>query len=328
MIVDFQHHFTPRELFKEDLGDRRILQYDETGAPSYTSHKLLYDLDEHVRMMDHAGIDAAVLTSGAGMCAPLEKSRLINDAARKAERDYPGRFIGAAHVHPLGGPDALKELARCAVELGFPGVVITSETDGLFLDAPEFEPFWAEAARRRMYVFVHPALKLNHPQPFDRYDLARAVGREFSLVTATIRLITSGVLDRHPNLTIQMAHLSGGIASVLGRVRGFQDREFWGTAGNAKHGARPEKDFDHYLRERLVFDTAGFCGAINSLKTALVELPASRIVFATDYPQEIRTREPVKQFVDEVRALGSAGEQILAGNVGLLIPTAAAKAAE
>jgi hypothetical protein len=77
-----------------------------------------------------------------------------------------------------------------------------------------------------------------------------------------------------------------------------------------------------------VFDTAGFCGAINSVKTALVELPPSRIVFATDYPQEIRTREPVKAFVDEVRALGPAGEQILSGNVGLLIPAAAAKAAE
>jgi predicted TIM-barrel fold metal-dependent hydrolase len=328
MIVDFQHHFTPRKLFKEDLGDRRILQYDETGAPSYTSHALLYDLDEHIRMMDHAGIDAAVLTSGAGMCAPLDRSRIINDEAAKAERDYPGRFIGAAHVHPLGGPDALRELARCSVELGFPGVVITSETDGLFLDAPEYEPFWQEAAKRNMYVFVHPALKLNYPQQFDVFDTARAVGREFSLIMATIRLITSGVLDRHPNLTIQMAHLSGGIASMLGRIRGFQDRDFWGTAGNAKHGAKPEKDFDYYLRERLVFDTAGFCGAVGSVKTALVELPASRIVFATDYPQEIRTRPPVKEFVDGIRALGRPGEQILSGNVGLLIPSVAAKAAE
>jgi predicted TIM-barrel fold metal-dependent hydrolase len=328
MIVDFQHHFTPRRLFKEDLGDKRILQYDETGAPSYTSHALLYDLDEHIRMMDHAGIDAAVLTSGAGMCAPLDRSRIINDEAAKAERDYPGRFIGAAHVHPLGGPDALRELARCSVELGFPGVVITSETDGLFLDAPEYEPFWQEAAKRNMYVFVHPALKLNYPQQFDVFDTARAVGREFSLIMATIRLITSGVLDRHQGLTIQMAHLSGGIASMLGRIRGFQDREFWGTAGNAKHGTKPEKDFDYYLRERLVFDTAGFCGAVGSVKTALVELPASRIVFATDYPQEIRTRPPVKEFVDGIRALGLQGEQILSGNVGLLIPSAARKAAE
>ena len=33
MIVDFQHHFTPRELIKEDPGDRLILHYDAQGAP-------------------------------------------------------------------------------------------------------------------------------------------------------------------------------------------------------------------------------------------------------------------------------------------------------
>jgi len=319
MIVDFQHHFTPRELFKEDLGDRRVLQYDATGAPSYTSHALLYDLDEHIRMMDAAGIDAAFLSSGAGMCADLERSRFINDKTNEAGRRYPGRFIGAAHVHPVGGADALRELARCAVELGFPGVVVTSEVDGLFLDAPELEPFWAEASRRGLFVFVHPALKLNYPQPFDAYDTARSVGREFSLIMATIRLINSGVLDRHPDLVIHMAHLGGGIASMLGRVRSYQDKVFWGTAGNPRHGVLPQKELDYYLRERFVFDTAGFCGALGSLKTALVELPASRIVFATDYPQEIRTREAVRDFVTEIRTLGAAGEQILSGNVGLLL---------
>jgi hypothetical protein len=50
MIVDFQHHFTPRELIKDDPGDRLVLHYDENGAPSYTVHSLLYDLDEHIRM--------------------------------------------------------------------------------------------------------------------------------------------------------------------------------------------------------------------------------------------------------------------------------------
>jgi predicted TIM-barrel fold metal-dependent hydrolase len=319
MIVDFQHHFTPRELLPDDLGDRRVLQYDETGAPSYTSHALLYELDEHVRMMDGAGIDTAVLTSGAGMGVDLERSRFVNDKAKEAERRYPGRFIGAAHVDPLGGPAALRELARCSVELGFPGVVIPSEVGGRVLDAPELEPFWAEAARRGMFVFIHPALKLNHPQPFDAYDTARSVGREFSLIMATIRLINSGVLDRHPDLVIHMAHLGGGIASMLGRIRGYQDKAFWGTAGHPRHGALPGRAFDHYLRERIVFDTAGFGGDLGSLKTALVELPASRIVFATDYPQEIRQREAVRDFVNHVRSLGEAGNQILSGNVGLLL---------
>jgi predicted TIM-barrel fold metal-dependent hydrolase len=221
-------YFTPRELIKKDPGQGRIVHFDENGAPSYTIHSLLYDLDEHIRMMDLAGIDAALLTSAAGMCADLDKSRFINDKAKRAERDYPGRFIGAAHVHPLGGGDALRELARCAEVLGFQGVVITSETDGLYLDAKEFEPFWAEAARLDLFVFVQPALKLNESKQFDGYDTARSVGREFSLVMATIRLINSGVFDRHPNLMLHMAHLGGGLAALLGRVRPYQDKEFWG----------------------------------------------------------------------------------------------------
>ena len=49
------------------------------------------------------------------------------------------------------------------------------------------------------------------------------------------------------------------------------------------------------------------------------EIPASRIVFATDYPQEIRQREVVRDFVRELRALGPDGEKILSGNVGKLL---------
>ena len=319
MIIDFQHHFTPRELIKEDPGDRLVLNYDAQGAPSYTIHSLLYDLDEHVRMMDMAGIDAAWLTSAAGMCADLAMSRLVNDKAKQAERDYPGRFIGAAHVHPLGGADAFKELNRCRHELGCEGVVITSECDGIFLDNARFEPFWSEVERLGMFVFVHPALKLNFSQPFDGFDTARAVGREFSLIMATIRLINSGVLDRHPELTVHMAHLSGGIASMLGRIRSFQDKNFWGTKDNARHGMTAKRDFDHYIRNRIIFDTAGFAGDIRAVKTGLVEIPASQIVFATDYPQEIRQREIVRDFVRDIRALGADGERILSGNVGKLL---------
>ena len=106
---------------------------------------------------------------------------------------------------------------------------------------------------------------------------------------------------------------------MLGRIRCFQDKDFWGTKGNPRHGMKPKQEFDHYIRNRLIFDTAGFAGAISSVKTGLVEIPASQIVFATDYPQEIRQREAVRDFVRDLRGLGATGEQILSGNVGKLL---------
>jgi len=135
MIVDFQHHFTPRELIKEDPGDRLILHYDAQGAPSYTIHSCSMIR----RACAHDGRVRQSTPPGSPVrraCADSRPSRFVNDKAKKAERDYPGRFIGAAHAHPHGGPEAVKELNRCKHELGFQGVVITSETDGLFLDNP------------------------------------------------------------------------------------------------------------------------------------------------------------------------------------------------
>ena len=192
MIVDFQHHYSPRELFKEDLGDRKVLNYDARGVPAGNVHSQLYDLDEHIRMMDLAGIDVAVLTSPHGMRADLDGAKFINDKNREAERNYPGRFIGLGHAHPLGGAAGLHEVARCADELGFPGVIIQSEIEGHCLDDPEIEPFWAEAERRGLYVFVHPALDVPYLKIYDADDLSRGLGREISLMAATIRLVNGG----------------------------------------------------------------------------------------------------------------------------------------
>ena len=320
MIVDFQHHYSPRELFADDLGDKEVVQYDERGVPKANVHSLLYDLDEHIRMMDMAGIDVAVLTSPHGMRADLAGARFINDKMREAVDDYPGRFVALGHAHPLDGAEGMREIARCADELGFPGVIIQSELGGHCVDDPEFAPFWDEVSRRGLYVFIHPVLDAPFLKIYDADDLSRGLGREISLIATTVRLINGGVLDRHEGLVVHMAHLGGGIAALLGRLRSYQDKAFWATEGNARHGRLPEFDMDHYLNERLVFDTAGFAGSLSSVRNALTELSASRIVLGTDYPQEIRAAEHVRDFVEDIRSLGADGEAILGGNVGLLLP--------
>jgi predicted TIM-barrel fold metal-dependent hydrolase len=304
MLIDFQQHYTPPELLKGEPG-KATADLDRDGNPHYLLNPLLADLGAHIRVMNAAGIDAGVLTCGAGFDQPdITICRLINDRLREAERAHAGRFIGLAHVPALKAAEAAAELKRCAVELGFPGAVIASELQNLPLDAQELRPFWKACADLGLYVFIHPLPRVIRWSRMDADDLGRMLGWEFSLMTAAVRLINSG------------------------RIRGFQARDKWGTADLARHGRRPRQPFDHYLDHRLYYDIAGWAGPDHAaelgghwVRFGLREIARSQLVFATDYPQAVREPSEVAAYVAAVRALGEDGRTIASGaNAEKLIP--------
>jgi predicted TIM-barrel fold metal-dependent hydrolase len=335
MLVDFQQHYTPPELLKGDA-NKVTVDVDSDGNPFYLLNPLLADLNAHVRVMDASGIDAGVLTCGSGFDQPnLATCRLINDRMRQAELDHPGRFIGLAHVPALKPAEAAAELKRCAVDLGLPGVVIASELQNLPLDAEELRPFWKTCADLNLYVFIHPLPGVIRWGRMDADDLGRMLGWEFSLMTATVRVINSGLLDELPNLKIQFSHFSGGIGRYLGRIRGFQQRNKWGTAALNRHNRQPPKPFDYYLDQRLYYDVAGWAGPDHAaewgadwVRFGIEELAFSQLVFATDYPQAVRDVSEVAAYTDAVRGLGANGRALVAGaNAEKLIPDIAQRLA-
>jgi predicted TIM-barrel fold metal-dependent hydrolase len=328
MLVDFQQHYTPPELFKGKPGPLAV-ELDRDGNPHYLLNPQLTDLAAHVRMMDAAGIDAGVLSSGPGFDQPdIAICRLINDRVRDAEKAFPGRFIGLAHVPALKPAEAVAELKRCAVELGFPGVVIGSELQDQPLDADTLQPFWKACADLGLYVFIHPLARVIRWARMDADDLGRMLGWEFSLMTAAVRIINSGLLDELPALRIQFSHFAGGIGRYLGRIRGFEQRGIWGTAKVPRHGREPQKPFEHYLNERLFYDIAGWAGpdqcaelGAHWVRFGLQELQLSQLVFATDYPQAVHEPGEVADYVAAVRALGADGRAVVGGaNAEKLIP--------
>jgi predicted TIM-barrel fold metal-dependent hydrolase len=320
MLVDFQQHYTPPELLKGDPA-KATVDLDRDGNPHYLLNPQLADLAGHVRMMDTAGIDAGVLSCGAGFDQPdLAVCRTVNDRMREAERAHPGRFIGLAHVPAFKPPEAAAELKRCAVELGFPGVAIGSELQDQPLDAEDLRPFWKSCADLGLYVFIHPLPRVIRWARMDADDLGRMLGWEFSLMTAAVRIINSGLLDALPSLNIQFAHFAGGIGRYLSRIRGFQDRAAFGTARIARHGRQPKEPFDHYVDRRLYYDIAGWAGPGHAaewgahwVRFGLEELAFSQLVFATDYPQAVREPADVAAYVEAVRGLGGNGRAIAAG---------------
>jgi uncharacterized protein len=286
-------------------------------------------------MMDKAGIDVAVLSCGTGFDqADPATCRLINDRMHQAERDYPGRLIGLAHVPALNRREMAAELKRCAVELGFPGVVIASEVQGQQLDAEDLLPLWKAAADLGLYIFIHPLPRVIAWTAMDSDDLGRMLGWEFSLMVVTVRLINSGLLDELPTLNIQLSHFAGGVAHYLPRIRGLQQRDKAGTASLPRHGRQPRETFDYYLQQRLFYDCAGWSGRGHAaehgsewVRSGLAELPATQTIFATDYPQAAHDDNELAAYVAAVRTLGPEARTVLDGaNAEKLIPNLIARA--
>ena len=296
MVIDFEHHYIPAEL-------GRRLGMDPTRKEAVrtrdaTVHSQLFDLDAQLRDMDRVGIDMAVQTCILGWDTTLENCRLLNDCTARLQREYPGRFVGLAHAPVLDGAGGLREVERAVSELGLKGMTISSQVNGLSLDAEEFTPFYELMNQLHAPIFVHPALAPKGYSLMQDYMLPVILTREFDLGVALTRLIAGGIVERIPDLEFVFSHFGGGLA-------GYKDR-----ISRSSYRFKLPKSFDDYF-DRLYFDMAGFEGSAGALRCALEVIKPERMVFATDYPQNFNSSDPkqgrsvdgVAEYIDAIRAL-------------------------
>src|SRR5262249_54092757 len=219
MVIDFEHHYIPLELARRmgiNTETRTIVEED--GVAKANVHAQLFDLDAQIQDMDRAGIDVAVQTCILGWDTTLENCRLLNDCAAKVQKEYPGRFVGLAHIPPLEGEPVVKELDRAIGDLQLKGVTISSQARGMSLDAEEFRPFYDAVTRLQIPIFVHPALAPKGYVLLKDYQLSVILTREFDLGVAVTRLIAGKVLERYPELSFVISHFGGGLAGYKERI--------------------------------------------------------------------------------------------------------------
>jgi predicted TIM-barrel fold metal-dependent hydrolase len=285
MIVDFEHHYIPAEL-------GRRLGMDPTRKEAVktrdaTVHAQLFDLEAQLRDMDRVGIDV-VQSCILGWDTTLENCRLINDCTAQGQKEYPRRFVGLAHA-PVLEQAGLRELERAIGELDLKGVTISSQLNGLPIDAKEFAEFYELMRRLRVPIFVHPALAPKGYSLMNDYQLPVILTREFDLGLAVTRLIAGGVVERYPELNFVFAHFGGGLA-------GYKER----IARSSYRFNLPQRFEDYF--DRLYFDMAGFEGSPIALRCALEGIRPERMIFATDYPQNFNNSDPKQgQSIDGVK---------------------------
>src|SRR3989442_7938531 len=190
---------------------QRIIRY--RGARFFGITAPMTDVAKRLEDMDRVGIDTEVLSLSTPNVffvegkAQADVARMANDAYAELAERHPGRFLGFASI-PMDDPDAaLSELARAMDELRMQGVVLLSNIRGRALADPVYRPFFEEADRRRLCVFVHPMIPLT-AEPFSEYVLGPIVAVPFDTTLPVAKLFYAAALKRLPNIRWPRAHSS------------------------------------------------------------------------------------------------------------------------
>jgi aminocarboxymuconate-semialdehyde decarboxylase len=220
----------------------------------------------------------------------------LNDALAELASDRAA-VLGSAH-----DPETL----RRAMERGLAGVEVAARVDGAFLGDARFEPFWVAAEETGALVFVHPSTR-GFGGPDDHY-LWNTVGNPVETTICAAQLVMAGVMERHPDLKVLLAHGGGAVLALRGRLRHAHEQ----VAG--AQGALHEAVGDS-LR-RFFYDTVTHDPA---LLRGLVEfVGAERVVAGSDHPFDMGDPDP--EATVRAAGLGSEAEAaILEGNLERLV---------
>ena len=243
--------------------------------------------------MDAAGIELSLLSLTApGIQAETDpqqavaRAQMTNDTLAKIVGEHPGRFRGLASL-PMQAPEAaVAELQRCTVDLRFPAVMLNGFTNigdaetGWYYDHQRFLPFWERAEALGVPVYLHPRDPLLGNQGiYEGHPELYGAVWTFTVETAThaLRLMTSGLFDRHPDLNVILGHLGETLPFNIWRI----DHRI-SYMGDLRKFSQP---LTHYLQHNFYVTTSGNFRT-QALAATLSELGADRVLFATDYPYE------------------------------------------
>ena len=319
MKLDLHTHYYPPAYFdaiREAPGEfafgtspsgQTIITY--RGARFFGVTPPMTDVGRRLEDMDRVGIDVEVVslsTPNVFFADPTRQpavARLVNEAYAELVAAHPKRFKAFASI-PMDAPDAaLLELSRALDTLKLSGVILLSNLGGRSLTDPRYRPFFAEADRRRLCIFLHPMLPAQ-ADAFREYVLGPLVGFPCDTTLAVARLCFDGHFRDFPNIRWIIGHLGGAVPYLMERLdNGFRDF--------AECRTRIEELPSTYLK-RLYYDTVSF--SPQALQMARDLVGADHMVMGSDYPHLLGSIDRAVSSVASMAVPEAEKERIFSGN--------------
>jgi aminocarboxymuconate-semialdehyde decarboxylase len=299
---------TPGEFaFDTSPSGQTIIKY--RGARFFGVTPPMTDVARRLEDMDRVGIDVEVVSLStpnvffADATQQPGVARLVNDAYAELVAAHPKRFKAFASI-PMDAPDAaLRELSRALDTLKLQGVILLSNLGGRSLTDPRYRPFFEEADRRRLCIFLHPMLPA-HSEAFQEYVLGPLVGFPFDTTLAVARLCFDGHFRDFPNIRWIIGHLGGAVPYLMERLdNGFRDF--------AECRTKIQELPSTYLK-RLYYDTVTFSAFALQMVREMVG--ADHMVMGSDYPHLLGSIDRAVSSVASMAVPEAEKERIFSGN--------------
>jgi aminocarboxymuconate-semialdehyde decarboxylase len=326
LVTDVHAHVIVPEILRErgageawrprvhrDGDGRQVVEIDGRSVRSMV--RPVTDIDAILAAQDAAGVDRVVLSPVVTLVyydaepeAGLERCRIQNDGLESLVEQEPRR-VSALGVVPLQDPELAAEELHALMARGWlSGVEVGASVLDVYLGDQRFEPFWAAAADTGAVVFIHPRTRGFDGPIFDEHYLWNLVGNPMETTVTAAHLVLAGVLERHPQLHIVLAHGGGAVLALRGRLRhGHQ----------AVPSAGPGLQGELYASlRRFYYDTAVHDPAV--LRALVAFAGPEHVLLGSDFPFDMGELHPL----DTVRSaeLGAETEAaILGGNAQRLL---------
>ncbi|WP_317621077.1 amidohydrolase family protein [Streptomyces sp. CBMA123] len=194
---------------------------------------------------------------------------------------------------------AAAELERAVTHLGLRGAMLYGRTGSLPADAPEFDGLYGTAERLGVPLHFHPQTPVQAVQDAYYSGLPHGVGRAlataglgwyYDLGVQYLRMIFSGVFDRHPGLQAIAGHWGEVVLFYLDHIGILQDM------------AELERPLADYFRHNFWIAGSGTVSERYLRWTAEV-VGTDRMLYSTDYPYTYGTRPGGFPYLDTSRGV-------------------------
>lgn len=271
--IDVHSHFTCSE-YLESL--KRHGKENEDGFPTPD-----WNIEMHLESMEKAGIEKSLISVSSphfwygDAKEAAEISRALDECAAEYKRKYPDKIMFAAAPPVPDIEAAIDEVNYAYDVLHADAVKLPSNADGLYLGDEKYNPLFETLDKRNAVVLIHPTAPKKYPdgcftaKPLPLFEFIADTTR------AVINLITSGTLEKYPNVRVIVPHCGSFLPNVIDRLSGI-------TKVLAAKGIGNPVETENSLKS-LYFDIAGDAlpSGIKILQTLSDE---DHILFGGDFP--------------------------------------------